>query len=90
MRFSPLLGKLLDHRIRVLVADGEIRRGELRRCGLTENDLYGQLRQRGVFSLAQVRYVLYEAKGTISVVLDGDAGALVARGLHDSVGFPDG
>jgi uncharacterized membrane protein YcaP (DUF421 family) len=31
LRFRPLLGKLVDHRVRVLVDHGRIRRGELRR-----------------------------------------------------------
>src|SRR5919205_865503 len=35
LRFQPVLGKLADYRIRVLVADGRIRPGELRLCGLT-------------------------------------------------------
>src|SRR4051812_28407581 len=43
IRFNSLIGKLFDHRIRVLVADGELRRAELLRCGLTDNDLYTQL-----------------------------------------------
>jgi len=36
LRFSPLFGKLQDHRIRVLVVNGELRRRQLRLCGLTE------------------------------------------------------
>src|SRR5438309_1552550 len=52
LRFRPLFAKAFDHRIRVLVADGRIRRGELRRCGLTDNDLYAHLRERGIFTLA--------------------------------------
>ena len=68
LRFNPLLGKLADHRVRVLVAHGELRRRELRRCGLTDNDLFAELRQHGVFALDGIRYVLYEAKGSITVV----------------------
>lgn len=92
LRFRPLLGKLVDHRVRVLVVDGQVRRGQLRRCGLTDNDLFTQLRQRGVFELEDLRYVLYETKGTITIVprdarSDGDA-PLVRAGLEDSVGYP--
>ncbi len=47
LRFRPLLGKLADHRVRVLVAHGEVRHDQLRLCGLTDKDLYAQLRQRG-------------------------------------------
>jgi len=62
------VGKLVDHRVRVLVAHGELRRRQLLVCGVTEHDLAAQLRQRGVFDLAEVRYVLYEAKGALTVV----------------------
>jgi len=68
LRFSPLFGKLQDHRIRVLVVNGELRRRQLRLCGLTDNDLYAELRLRGVFNLRELRYVLYETKGGLSLV----------------------
>ena len=90
LRFSPVLGKLADHRVRVLVDDGQVRERELRRCGLTDNDLFAQLRQRGVFSLDQVRYVLYEAKGDITVVRQGAEGTphLVEAGLEGAADYP--
>ena len=57
----------------VLVDHGQLRRRQLRMCGLTDNDLYAQLRQRGVFDLTGLRYVLYEAKGDLTVAPDQDA-----------------
>ncbi len=45
-----------------LVLNGELRRGELRPCGLTDNDPFAELRLRGVFDLRELRYVLYETK----------------------------
>ena len=92
LRFRPLLGKLADHRIRVLAAHGELRRDQLRWCGLTDNDIYAQLRQRGIFELSQVRYLLYEAKGDLTVVPeDGPPGVpdLARRGIDDSVGWTE-
>ena len=68
LRFFPLVNKVTDHRIRILVADGRVRLGELRRCGLTENDLFAELRLRGSFSLTDLRYVIYETKGGLSIV----------------------
>jgi uncharacterized membrane protein YcaP (DUF421 family) len=89
LRFRPLFGKLLDHRVRVLVEGGELRRHELRRCGLTDHDLYRELRQRGVFDLRGLRYVLYESKGDLSIVRDAAAGQpLVAEGLQASIDYP--
>lgn len=43
-------------------------------CGLTANDLFTQLRQCGVFSLAGVHYVLHEMKGSITIVMNDAAG----------------
>lgn len=92
LRFSPLLGKLVDHRVRVLVAHGEVRRQELRKCGLTDNDLFAHLRQKGVLSLDGVRYVLYEAKGDITVVheaavVGAEEPPMVGAGLEGAVGY---
>ena len=88
LRFSPLFGKLQDHRIRVLVVNGELRRRQLRLCGLTDNDLYAELRLRGVFNLRELRYVLYETKGGLSLVrkTEGDGLPLVAAGLSAATG----
>lgn len=68
LRFSHVFGKLADHRIRVLVADGQVRKAELRRRGLTRDDLEAQLRLQGVLDLADVRYALHESRGGLSVV----------------------
>jgi len=89
LRFRPLLGKLADHRVRVLVADGTVRRGQLRLCGLTDNDLFAELRQHRVFDLTDVRYVLYETKGGLTVVprQQGPVPPLVQHGLNVSVGY---
>ena len=88
LRLRPVLGKLTDHRVRVLVADGQLQRAQLRRCGLTDHDLYAELRQRGVFDLGQVRYVLYEAKGGLTVVPSQSTTLppLVVAGLHSAAG----
>ncbi|WP_138732501.1 DUF421 domain-containing protein [Modestobacter excelsi] len=89
LRFQPLLGKPTDYRVRVLVADGQVRRGQLRRCGLTDNDLYAELRQRGVFDVSQVRFVLYEGKGGLTVVPRDvpSPTPLISEGLRSSVGY---
>jgi uncharacterized membrane protein YcaP (DUF421 family) len=86
------VGKLVDHRVRVLVAHGRLRRRQLLVCGVTEHDLVAQLRERGVFDLAGLRYVLYEVKGQLTVVPD-DAPAdapLVREALDAAAGSPRG
>jgi uncharacterized membrane protein YcaP (DUF421 family) len=90
VRMRPRLRNLFDHRPRVLVVHGTVRRRELHRCALTDEDLFAHLRERGVFQLAEVALVLYEPKGTLTVVLERDAQAaadLVEAGLRNSVGF---
>ncbi|MCA1836674.1 MAG: DUF421 domain-containing protein, partial [Actinobacteria bacterium] len=53
--------------------------------------LYAQLRQRGVFDLTRLRYVLYETKGDLTVVPDQDAAnrepPLVQAGLDSADGY---
>lgn len=88
-RFSRPLAKIVDHRVRVIVENGELRRGQLRICGLTDNDVVSKLRQSGVEDLADVRYVLYETKGELTIVRKDEHGPLVASGLRDAAGYPD-
>lgn len=65
--------RLTEHQVRVLVVQGRFRSGELRSCGLTEDDVREQMRLRGVRDLAAVRYVLFERQGGLTVVPDSDA-----------------
>lgn len=94
LRAQPLFRRLTDHRIRVLVAHGKVRRHQLMICGLTESDLLAQLRLRGVFELSDVRFVLYEAKGGLTVVTGAHPAAelpdLVRAGLREAVDVPAG
>jgi uncharacterized membrane protein YcaP (DUF421 family) len=89
-RYLPGLTKLTDHRIRVLVDHGRLRRRQLLICGLTEADLIAQLRQQGIYEFDGLRYVLYETKGELTVVHENphDAAdpAFVSRGLDDAAG----
>jgi uncharacterized membrane protein YcaP (DUF421 family) len=90
LRFHPWVNRLTDHRVRVLVHDGQMRRRELRRCGLTDEDLEAELRLQGVLDVAQVRYALYEAKGGLTVVpQDTGEASLVDAALRSAAGFPD-
>ena len=88
-RFEPRLAKLVDHRVRVLVEHGHLRRDQLRICGLTDNDVISKLRQQGAHDLSELRLVFYETKGELTVVREADPpdGGLVVAGLHDAAGF---
>ncbi len=92
-RFSPLMAKLVDHRVRVLVEHGRLRKDQLRVCGVTENDVLAKLRQQGVSDLAEVRYALYETKGDLTVIWEtavaGDDPQFVVLALRDAAGFAE-
>ena len=89
-RMLPGFAKLVDHRVRVLVDHGRLRPRQLRICGLTENDVLAKLRQQGVHDLRELRYLLYETKGELTIVREEGAstpdGPLVRTGLEDAAG----
>lgn len=91
-RFSRAIAKLVDHRVRVLVDHGKLRRDQLLICGLTDNDVLSKLRQQGVNDLSELRYLLYETKGELTIVreseiTDDELPQLIRLGLHDATGF---
>ena len=76
------MARLIDHRPRVLVAEGKIQDRELGRAGLTAADVYALLRQQGVDDLGQVGYLLYETRGTTTLIgTDSEPGPLMRDGL---------
>jgi uncharacterized membrane protein YcaP (DUF421 family) len=74
LRRFPAFADLFERSPRLLVAHGEVLGHELRRCGLTPEDLHALLRQRGVGSLAEARFVVFERRGQVSVIRNGGAG----------------
>ena len=83
-RYSRVV-RLIDHPPRVLVARGELQGRELARAGLTAADVYALLRENGVADLGQVGYLLYEARGTVTVVgADREPGPLQREALNAS------
>ncbi|MGK5451439.1 DUF421 domain-containing protein [Streptomyces radiopugnans] len=71
LRRRPGPARLIDQPVRLLMLDGRLRDAELRRSGLTEDDVLAVLRRHGVRRLEDVRYLLYEAKGAFSVIGPG-------------------
>lgn len=90
-RYNRWFAKAVDHRVRVIVDHGQLRRGQLGICGLTENDVTSKLRRQGVSSIRDLRYVLYETKGELTIVHEGkalnDDGDLIRAGLTDAAGY---
>ena len=68
LRFVPWIRRLVDPPVRILIHDGHIDDANLRRCGLTRDDLDAVLRQRGYENTQDIRLALLEAKGVISVL----------------------
>jgi uncharacterized membrane protein YcaP (DUF421 family) len=52
----------------VLVVDGHVLHRELRRTGLTRDDLFTLLRQHGLTALEDVHLAVFEQRGQLSVV----------------------
>ncbi len=78
-RWRPV-SSVLDHPPRLLVARGRLVEANLRRCGLTRDDVYALVRERGVLDLNQVEYLVYEHRGKVS---------LVTRETHRATGDAD-
>lgn len=70
LRYIPWVRRLVDPPVRVLIRDGELDVPNLKRCGLTREDLDAILRQHGHRSPAEVRLALFETKGVVSVLAD--------------------
>jgi uncharacterized membrane protein YcaP (DUF421 family) len=68
LRFFTWFRRLVDPPVRLLIRDGEVEEGNLRRCRLTHADLDASLRQHGYDSAKDVHLALFEAKGAISVL----------------------
>jgi uncharacterized membrane protein YcaP (DUF421 family) len=77
--------RLIDHPPRVLIAHGELQGRELARAGLTAADVYALLREKGAGDLGRVGYLLYETRGTVTLIgADRKPGPLERDGLNAS------
>ena len=70
-RFKPVV-EVTDNDPLLLMRDGEILHDNLKGAGLTEGDLMGKLREANALQFADVRAVVFEPTGDVSV-LHGDA-----------------
>ena len=67
-----VLGRLLDRRPVLLVADGRIREDAMRMARVTERELYQRLRLAGVTRMELVAYAVLESNGEVSVLRRDD------------------
>ena len=80
LRFIPPIRRLIDPPIVVLVHNGEVLQRNLRRCGLTRDDLDTVLRQKGHLDPRGVQLAIFEATGLVSVF-----GSLVGDTVDEKV-----
>lgn len=89
-RRSSALKQLVDNDPILLMTDGRIIEENLRRTNVTEEDLLAKLREANVLDLSQVKAVVFETTGDVSVLhgsqeasLSGDLLKGVRRGAAD-------
>lgn len=68
LRYWHGVSRAIDHVPRILVRDGRLDERQMRRSGLTHSDLFALLRTEGVRELKEVRYVIFEQRGSMTVV----------------------
>ncbi len=85
LRHRHAVSRLLEHPAVVLIVDGEVDGVRLKRCGLTIPDLHAMLRRQRAYDLAAIRYAIYEPRGGLTIVYQGDDAMLGADGPLDEV-----
>jgi len=71
-RDTPLGSRLITPAPVLLMADGELLTDNLRRTGIVEAEINGQLRRHGIRGHAEVAAVVLEPAGTVSVLRRGE------------------
>lgn len=73
--------KILSDEPTVVVHNGKILEGNMRKMRYTVDDLTSQLRQRRAFNLSDVEYAIAEPNGNLSVLLKSQATPLTPRDI---------
>ena len=72
LRRYPAFQKITDNDPILLMKDGEIYYDNLKKARVTESDLRGKLREANVIQLSEVRAVVFETTGDVSVLHSAD------------------
>ena len=62
------ISKVVDNQPLLLMAGREVLHENLRRSNMTESDLYGKLREANAMNFDQVKAVIFETTGDVSVI----------------------
>ncbi|OAB81854.1 DUF421 domain-containing protein [Cochleicola gelatinilyticus] len=68
VRKAPWFQKLATNKPQLLMIDGEILYENLKKCNVDKDDLIAKLREANVHSFSEVRAVVFESTGDISVL----------------------
>lgn len=82
---SPLVGRLTDNQPLLLMAAGEVLHDNLRRARVSESDLRAKLREANVLHPREVRAVVFETTGDVSVLHGDPDGPPLDRWLLEGV-----
>ncbi|WP_431137029.1 DUF421 domain-containing protein [Psychroserpens mesophilus] len=74
-RWKPIRN-LMDNKPTLLMQNGKIIEGSLKKCKVTESDLKAKLREANVIQLSEVKAVVFESTGDISVLHGSDDKAI--------------
>lgn len=85
LRLRTSINHAVDNKPVLLMAGSEILHDNLKRTNLTENDLIAKLREANVLNLRQVRAVVFETTGDVSVLHSGNEAAEFDPRLLDNV-----
>ncbi|WP_225036537.1 DUF421 domain-containing protein [Winogradskyella sp. SM1960] len=64
--------RIIDNKPTLLMQNGKIIEGRLEKCKVTESDLKAKLREANVIQLSEVKAVVFESTGDISVLHGSD------------------
>ena len=87
-QWAPI-NRLIDNQPQLLMYQGRVLDDQLRKCRVTESDLRAKLREANVLHDGQVRAVVFESTGDISVLHAGDDTPLDPGILEGVGGVPN-
>ncbi|MBU2921015.1 DUF421 domain-containing protein [Winogradskyella psychrotolerans] len=67
---------LVDNKPTLLMQNGKLIKDNLKKCKVTESDVKAKLREANVIQLSEVKAVVFESTGDISVLHDADNKAI--------------
>jgi uncharacterized membrane protein YcaP (DUF421 family) len=79
----PRAERLLEGEPRVIVRDGELLTGNLRRNRLTLGEIESEMRLSGIARLRDVKWAILEPRGKISFIQSGDEPPPQPKGAED-------